>query len=88
MRRRGTAASGPRGPRRESPPDKGESVRASESLPHTAELAEAAFTPLDVALCAVVVLSWSASWYVLKLNASYAVSAPVRPAGASRSPRR
>jgi len=35
------------------------------------------FTRRDLLLYALTVLAWSASWYALKLNAGYSVSAPV-----------
>ena len=42
--------------------------RASEDAP---------FTRRDLLVYAVTVLSWSASWYALKINAAFSVSAPV-----------
>jgi len=47
------------------------------ATPDQALADDAPFARRDLVLYAITVLSWSASWYVLKVNASYSVSAPV-----------
>jgi len=52
-------------------------MHAARSPQVTASAGEARFARRDFLLYSVTVLSWSASWYALKVNASHSVSAPV-----------